>query len=97
MEWSRDENILFARRLPGRLTAREVEVLTGFLAHEISILWRKGFLDSALLSDAACNGHKAYGRDEILRLCSDHKWLSKCQKAIQKAWQDKNARQEAEA
>lgn len=78
------------RRLPARLTARQVAWLLGFQEPQISVLVSVGALEP--LGSPAQNAQKIFARDAIQSLENDVKWLDKSSRKVGEYWKRKNAR-----
>jgi len=80
---------LCLRWLPARLTAWMVAALLGFEDHHIAILVAAGLLDP--LGDPPKTAPKYFGRDYILGLAADERWLARASDALVAHWAKGNA------
>jgi hypothetical protein len=72
--------ILYMRRLPGRVNSEQAAQLLGMQPHHLPILCRRGLLRP--LGGGPKNCVKYYASLEIEQLCTDFKWLAKATKLL---------------
>ncbi len=75
-------------RLPGRLCAWQAAVLLGFEEHHIPILVAARLLKA--LGSPPKHAPKFFGRDYVLGLAADQRWLSKASDTLVAHWAVRN-------
>lgn len=83
-------DLLNARRLPARLTAKQTCVLLNFQIYELLLLMRAGWLECLNSPKAGANCRKYFSSAYILKLAADPKWLGAATQAVGRAVHDKN-------
>ena len=72
--------ILYCPRVPARLTAEDVAVLTGCKVHDVPLLVREKLLDP--LGGGSKNCVKYFAATDLLRKCQDTRWLHRVTRAL---------------
>jgi hypothetical protein len=81
-------DVFNTRRLPGRLSMKQVGQLLNFQIYELLLLIHLGRLKC--LGAPSPNSRKFFSRAYIEKLAGDHEWLSQSTKAVAKAIREKN-------
>jgi hypothetical protein len=76
------------RRLPFRLTAKQVGWLLGFTIYDITVLTSRRFLKP--VGKPAPNSTKYFAMAQIVELQADVKWMDRATAMLNLHWREKN-------
>jgi len=85
-----ETSILTLLHWPGCLTVRQTAEALGLREHHVPILDKAKLIHA--LGSPAQNGERLYSSCEIRRIASDSAALSKCIRAIQNHWKQRNSK-----